>query len=87
VYACRATTADGRSYAAATNVGVRPMFVTGRGELIEAFLLDFDGDLYGSDLRVEFLKRLRGEKRFDSVDALVEQMALDVEEAREVALR
>ncbi|HEX7297514.1 MAG TPA: bifunctional riboflavin kinase/FAD synthetase [Solirubrobacteraceae bacterium] len=85
VYACRARTADGAVHAAATNVGVRPMFVTGRGELIEAFLVDFDGDLYGSELRVEFLKRLRGEKRFDSVDALVEQMARDVEEARGIA--
>jgi riboflavin kinase / FMN adenylyltransferase len=85
VYACRATTADGRTYAAATNVGVRPMFVTGRGELIEAYLLDFDADIYGTDLRIAFLKRLRGEKRFDSVEALVEQMGRDVDEAREVA--
>jgi riboflavin kinase/FMN adenylyltransferase len=61
------------------------MFVTGRGELIEAYLLDYDGDLYGSDLRVEFLKRLRGEKRFESVEALVEQMGRDVDEAREIA--
>jgi riboflavin kinase / FMN adenylyltransferase len=61
---------------------VRPMFVTGRGELIEAYLLDFDGDLYGKQLRLEFLRRLRGEKRFASVDALVDQMRLDVEEAR-----
>jgi riboflavin kinase / FMN adenylyltransferase len=87
VYACRATTADGRTYPAATNVGVRPMFETGRGELIEAFLLDYSGDLYGTDLRVEFLKRLRGEKRFDSLDALIEQMGRDVDEAREIALR
>jgi riboflavin kinase / FMN adenylyltransferase len=85
VYACRATTADGRTYPAATNVGVRPMFVTGRGELIEAYLLDFDADIYGTDLRIAFLKRLRGEKRFDSVEALVEQMGRDVDEAREVA--
>jgi riboflavin kinase/FMN adenylyltransferase len=85
VYACRATTADGRTYAAATNVGVRPMFVTGRGELIEAYLLDYDGDLYGTDLRLEFLKRLRGEKRFESVEALVEQMGRDVDEARDIA--
>jgi riboflavin kinase / FMN adenylyltransferase len=84
VYACRATTAGGDTYAAATNVGVRPMFVTGRGELVEAFLLDYDGDLYGTQLRLEFLKRLRGEKRFASVDALVEQMGRDVEEARAV---
>jgi len=85
VYACRAHTADGAAHVAATNVGVRPMFVTGRGELIEAFLVDFDGDLYGSVLRIEFLKRLRGEKRFASVDALVEQMGRDVEETRAIA--
>jgi riboflavin kinase / FMN adenylyltransferase len=84
VYACRAHTADGVVHVAATNVGVRPMFVTGRGELIEAFLVDFDGDLYGTELRVEFLKRLRGEKRFESVDALIEQMHRDVEEARAI---
>ena len=85
VYACRATTASGETHAAATNVGVRPMFVTGRGELIEAFLLDFDGDLYGQPLRLEFLKRLRGEKRFESIEALIEQMARDVDEARAIA--
>jgi len=85
VYACRAKTEDGTTYTAATNVGVRPMFVTGRGELIEAYLAGFDGDLYGRPLRLEFLKRLRGEKRFASVDALVEQMALDVRDAKAVA--
>jgi riboflavin kinase/FMN adenylyltransferase len=81
VYACR----TGNGHVAAVNVGVRPMFVTGRGELIEAYLLDFDGDLYGTELRLEFLKRLRGEKRFASVDALIDQMHLDVEEARRAA--
>ncbi len=85
VYACRATTADGTVHVAATNVGVRPMFVTGRGELIEAYLVDFDGDLYDRPLAVEFIKRLRGEKRFASVDALVEQMARDVDDARVIA--
>jgi riboflavin kinase / FMN adenylyltransferase len=85
VYACRAVLETGEAFRAATNVGVRPMFVTGRGELIEAYLLGFDGDLYGTCLRVEFLKRLRGEKRFASVDALVEQMGRDVEDARAVA--
>jgi riboflavin kinase / FMN adenylyltransferase len=83
VYVCR--TGDGRI--AAVNVGVRPMFTTGRGELIEAYVLDFDGDLYGTELRLEFLKRLRGEKRFASVDALVHQMRLDVEQAREAAAK
>jgi riboflavin kinase / FMN adenylyltransferase len=85
VYACRAVLESGEAFSAATNVGVRPMFITGRGELIEAYLLGFDGDLYGTCLRVEFLKRLRGEKRFASVDALVEQMGRDVEDARAVA--
>jgi riboflavin kinase/FMN adenylyltransferase len=82
VYACRVQLTDGTLVAAATNVGVRPQFVTGRGELIEAFLIDWSGDLYGQKIRIEFLRRLRGERRFDSVDALVEQMGRDVDEAR-----
>jgi riboflavin kinase/FMN adenylyltransferase len=72
-------------YPAAVNVGVRPTFDTGRGLLVEAHLLDFDGDLYGQTLRVAFLERLRGEKRFDSVDDLVAQMHHDVDRAREIA--
>ncbi len=59
---------------AAVSVGVRPTFGTGRAVLIEAYLLDCDVDLYGQTLRIEFLRRLRGERRFDTVDALVEQM-------------
>jgi riboflavin kinase/FMN adenylyltransferase len=70
---------------AAVNVGVRPTFDTGRGLLVEAHLLDFDGDLYGQTLRVAFLERMRGEKRFDSVDELVAQMRLDVDQARGIA--
>ena len=85
VYAARATTDDGATHAAAVSIGVRPTFVTGRGELVEAYLLDFEGDLYDRRLELAFLKRLRGEKRFDSVDALVEQMHLDVVEARRIA--
>ena len=69
---------------AAVNVGVRPTFVTGRGLLIEAYLLDFDGDLYGQELRVAFVERLRGEKRFESVAELVAQMERDVRQAREI---
>jgi riboflavin kinase/FMN adenylyltransferase len=85
VYACRVALPDGTLVAAATNVGVRPQFVTGRGELIEAFLIDWSGDLYGEKIRIEFLRRLRGERRFDSVDALVEQMGRDVDEARSLS--
>ena len=77
IYACVAHV-DGRAVPAATNIGVRPMFNTGRGELIEAHLIDWDGDLYGRELRIDMLKRLRGERRFASVDALVEQMGRDV---------
>jgi riboflavin kinase / FMN adenylyltransferase len=84
IYACHAEI-DGSRHVAAVNVGIRPTFKTGRGLLVEAFLLDFEGDIYGRDLRLDFLERLRGERRFDSVDALVEQMAADVQETRRVA--
>ena len=88
VYACRAAVElDGewRWWPAATNVGVRPTFVTGRGLLVEAFLLGFEGDLYGRELRLVFLSRLRGELRFDSVEALIEQMERDVDDTRRIA--
>jgi riboflavin kinase/FMN adenylyltransferase len=80
VYACLA---DGR--AAAVSIGVRPTFDTGRGELIEAFILDFDGDIYDQTLTLEFLERLRGERRFAGAEALVEQMHADVARTREIA--
>lgn len=69
---------------AAVNVGVRPMFETGRGLLVEAYLIDFSGDLYDQTLRVAFVERMRGEKRFESVDALVAQIKRDVELAQEI---
>jgi riboflavin kinase/FMN adenylyltransferase len=92
VYACLADTgtpndggqADAGVLPAAVNIGVRPTFVTGRGELIEAYILDFDGDLYGKQLRLDFLARLRGERRFSSAEDLVEQMHRDVQRTREI---
>jgi riboflavin kinase/FMN adenylyltransferase len=72
---------------AAVNVGVRPTFESGRGLLIEAYLLDFSDDLYGETLRVAFVERLRGERRFDSVDDLVAQMHADVEQVRATVRR
>jgi riboflavin kinase / FMN adenylyltransferase len=69
---------------AAVSVGVRPTFDSGRGLLIEAYLLDFDGDLYGETLRIAFVERLRGERRFDSAEELVAQMERDVEEVRRI---
>jgi riboflavin kinase / FMN adenylyltransferase len=75
---------DGQRYPAAVNVGVRPTFDTGRGLLVEAHLIGFDDDIYGETLRVAFLERLRGERRFESVDALVDQMNTDVDQARQI---
>ena len=69
---------------AAVNVGVRPTFDTGRGVLIETYLIDHEEDLYGKTLRVAFVARLRGEKRFADVEELVAQMRRDVEEAKRV---
>ncbi|CAB5035075.1 unannotated protein [freshwater metagenome] len=82
VYAGRAVVDGGEAMIAAINVGTRPMFESGLGELIEAYLLDFDGDLYGRQLSVEFVDRLRGEETFESVDALKLQMAADVDATR-----
>jgi riboflavin kinase / FMN adenylyltransferase len=69
---------------AAVNVGVRPTFESGRGVLIETYLIDRDEDLYGHTLRVAFVERLRGERRFPSVEELIAQMRIDVEDAKRV---
>jgi riboflavin kinase / FMN adenylyltransferase len=74
-------------YPTAVNVGVRPTFDSGRGLLVEAHLIGFEGELYGEQLRIAFLERMRGEKRFDSVDALVEQMQRDLVGAQKIADR
>ena len=69
-------------YMAATSVGVKPTFGDNERN-VESFLLDFDGDLYGKEITLEFVQRLRDELRFDSPEALVAQMHVDVEQARE----
>jgi riboflavin kinase / FMN adenylyltransferase len=69
---------------AAVSIGVRPTFETGRGVLVETYVIDEEIDLYGKTLRLAFIARLRGEKRFPSADALIEQMHRDIEEAREL---
>ena len=74
---------DGEPHIAATSIGTRPTF-DGKGRTIEAFLLEFDRNLYNKQLRLEFVQRLRDELKFDSVDALLEQMELDVEQTREL---
>ncbi len=67
---------------AAVNVGVRPTFETGRGVLIESYLIDHEADLYGQTLRIAFIARLRGERRFPGIEELVAQMHRDVDQAR-----
>lgn len=72
----------GPAHPALVSVGVRPTFHDDGRVLVEVYLLDWDGDLYDAQLDVELLGRLRAEQRFDSVDALVEQMRRDEEQAR-----
>lgn len=82
VYAATAVLQDGSEFPSAVSIGIRPTFETELGELVEAYLIDFDGDLYDSPLRLRFHSRLRPELAFDDADALIEQMARDVEDAR-----
>jgi riboflavin kinase/FMN adenylyltransferase len=84
VYAGTYVGEDGLERAAAISLGRRPTFYAESGLLLlEAHLLDFDGDLYGQAARVRFDRRLRGQERFESVDELIAQMARDVEAVRE----
>ena len=83
VYACSVRVGED-VHAACTNVGVAPTFERGESR-IEAHLLDFGGDLYGQEVDVLFLDRIRGERRFSGVDELKEQIGRDVEEARRLA--
>jgi riboflavin kinase/FMN adenylyltransferase len=76
---------DGSVHASAISLGRRPTFyVEAHVSLLEAHLLDFDGDLYGEHAKVRFVARLRDEVRFDSAEALVEQIGRDVDQAREL---
>jgi riboflavin kinase/FMN adenylyltransferase len=82
VYAAR-TKLDGHARPAVLNIGVRPTFGALR-RTVEAFLIDFDGDLYGRWLSLELVDRLRGEERFAGPEALRQAIAADVARAREV---
>jgi len=82
IYAVRAGT-GGRRYGGAAYLGTRPSFDDGK-PVIETFLFDFSGDLYGQDMTLEFISFLRGDQKFESGQALVEQMSRDCEDARAV---
>ena len=75
---------DGAVHAAAISLGRRPTFYDhAEFSLLEAYLIDFDGDLYGERAKIRFVKRLRGEEKFESVEALTEQIARDVDATRQ----
>ncbi len=76
-------TVDNACYPAAASVGIKPTFHETGPRVVEAFVLDFEGNLYGKHVRLEFIERLRGQERFASVDALIAQMHRDVAAARQ----
>lgn len=80
VYACWAYI-DGERFMAVTNIGIQPTFEASKMK-IESHVLDFQDDLYGKDLQLEFIKRLRPEQRFSGIEALIAQIRADVDEAR-----
>ena len=74
---------DGKTHRAVVNIGLRPTVQNPAPQLrVEVHLLDFEGDLYGKEMEITFLDKLRDEQKFPSLDALKEQIARDVEEAR-----
>ena len=82
VYATLVTLPDGSAHPAVTNVGVRPTVHDQLGRLVEAWILDCTAELYGETIRVEFFTRLRGEKKFDSLEALREEVLRNAAETR-----
>ena len=83
VYAAKITLPDGRAFGGVTNVGVRPTVNRGQDVTVEPWILDFDGDLYGQAIRVEFYRRLRDERKFESLEALKAQIETDAGRTRE----
>lgn len=73
---------DSEKRPAAISIGTRPTFYDDGAESLEVHLIDFEGDLYGENARVEFTHRLRGQERYDTIEALIDQMAKDTAEAR-----
>jgi riboflavin kinase/FMN adenylyltransferase len=80
VYACRAHV-EGQAYPAMTNIGTRPTFDGGQ-QLVEVYLMDYNGDLYGRELAVDIIGRLRDEKKFDTAEQLKEQIARDIKQGQ-----
>ncbi|MBC8100218.1 MAG: riboflavin kinase, partial [Armatimonadetes bacterium] len=85
VYAGWVTLPNGERYAAVTNIGTRPTF-DGSSVTVEAHLLDFTGDLYGQTIHFSFEHRLRGEQKFDGIQALIAQIHADADAGRRLLL-
>lgn len=83
VYAVRGRMPDGSWRGGAANLGIRPQFDPPK-ELFEPYFFDFDGDLYGHEIEVQFIRRIRGEARFDSLEHLKDQIARDCADARAI---
>ncbi len=76
---------NGERFRAAVNIGTNPTFTPDKKTMsVEAYLLDFDRDIYDENLQLEFVMRLRDELKFDSVDALIAQIEEDVEKVRQI---
>ncbi len=84
VYAAKVALPDGQEKLAVTNVGVRPTVGKSNLVTVEPWILDFEGDLYGKHIRVDFYHRLRGEKRFDGLQALQQEILANAEETRKL---
>ena len=82
VYITRVYLPDGRSFAGVTNVGTRPTVSDSGAVSVETFLLDFDGDLYGQTIRREFCRRLRGERKFDALEVLRQEIQHNIAQTR-----
>ena len=82
VYITRVHLPDGRSFAGVTNVGTRPTVSDSNAVSVETFLLDFDGDLYGQTVRLDFCRRLRGERKFASLEDLRQQIQQNIAQTR-----
>ena len=82
VYVTRVYLPDGRSFPGVTNVGTRPTVTDSDAVFVETFLLDFDGDLYGERIRLEFCRYLRSEQKFASLEKLQQQIHRDISQVR-----
>lgn len=83
IYATWALLPSGMAYASATSIGLRPTF-GGRSRVVESYLIDFEGDLYGQSMTLEFVAKLRDERKFDGREPLMDQMRRDTDQAREI---